>query len=141
MIFRAKKNTSTVEYDLLIQKILQGEGYSREMSRYIAAVSRHETGNYSSAVFRRSKNMFGMKFPRLRQTLAVDEDASGYAVYSSAANSVRDMVLYLESHAYPHSFPSARDLVVEMKRKKYFEADLSEYIEGVERALNNVVPL
>ena len=52
-----------MEYDLLIQRILRGQGFSAEMARYFAAVSRHETGNYESVVLKRSKNLFGMKHP------------------------------------------------------------------------------
>ena len=139
LLFREKRITSrTMEYDLLIQKILTGNGYSPRMARMIAAVSRHETGNYSSAVFREFNNMFGMRFPRVRKTTATHESDSKYSVYSSPADSVRDLVYYLDARRYPFDFATARDLVEEMKRHGYFEDDLENYVRGVERALPKV---
>lgn len=127
-----------MEYDLLIQKILRGEGYSPETALLFAAVSRHETGNYRSGVFKRDNNMFGMKNPTLRQTTSINEDSSGYAVYSTPANSVRDLALYLDALDYSRHYGTASDLVTAMKEKGYFEADFAEYLGGVERALKKV---
>lgn len=124
-----------MEHDLLIQKVLTDHGYSPLMAKYFAAVSRHETGNYTSNVLKSANNLFGMKFPRIRQTTARHEDKSGYAVYSDKADSVRDLVHYLIARDYPRHFVSARSLVSFMKDKAYFEAPLTEYINGVERAL------
>lgn len=130
-----------MENDLLIQKILIDNGYSPNLAKLFAAVSRHETGNYTSNVLKSANNLFGMKFPRIRTTNAKHEDRSGYAVYDSRADSVRDLVFYLDAREYPDNFPTARALVSFMKSKGYFEADLSEYIAGVERALPKVETL
>ena len=108
------------------------------MARMVAAVSRHETGNYESHVFKTLNNLFGMRFPRERETTALYESDSKYSVYSSPADSVRDMVLYLDARRYPHSFNSVRDLVTTMKSKGYFEDSLENYVQGVERALPKV---
>lgn len=130
-----------MELDLLIQKILIGNGYSPAMARYFAAVSRHETGNYDSEVLKRANNLFGMKHPTIRKTTSNGKDQSGYAVYSSTADSVRDLVFYLLAREYPFDVDSARDLVTLMKKKQYFEADFSEYLNGVQRALPKVAIL
>lgn len=130
-----------MEYDLLIQKILIDSGYSPNMARMIAAVSRHETGNYSSHVFKTLNNMFGMRFPTIRKTTAISESDSKYSVYHSPADSVRDMVLYLDARQYPTNFNSVADLVSTMKAKGYFEDSESNYLHGVERALSKVATL
>lgn len=140
-IFRKKKNISPMEYDLLIQKIITGNGYSDRVGRFFAAVSRHETGNYTSNVLRSANNLFGMKFPNVRKTTARNEDSSGYAVYNSAADSVLDLVLYLDARDYYFDYATSADLVKTMKVKNYFEASLEEYIHGVERALPKVSAL
>lgn len=127
--------------DLLIQKIIRGAGFSPEMARYFAAVSRHETGNYTSDVLERSNNLFGMKHPKIRKTVSRGADQSGYAVYNSPADSVHDLVLYLFAQRYPFHVGSAANLVSFMKSKNYFEADLEEYVNGVERALPKVASL
>lgn len=127
-----------MEYDLLIQKILRDAGYSPNMARMIAAVARHETGNYTSNVFKTLNNFFGMRFPRERDTTALYESDSKYSVYSSPADSVRDMVLYLDARRYPFNFNSPRPLVEMMKAKGYFEDSIENYLRGVENALPKV---
>src|SRR5690606_31545786 len=82
---RKGKNTSAMEYDLLIQKIIAGNGFSPRMARMIAAVARHETGNYTSALFRKHKNFFGMKAAKIRphaQDYVAPGDL-GYAGFNS----------------------------------------------------------
>ena len=79
-----------------------------------------------------------MKFAKVRTTTATNEDSSGYAVYASPADSVRDLVYYLVARDYPNNFATARDLVSFMQMKGYFEADFNEYLNGVERALPKV---
>ena len=141
IVFRKKLNTSTMELDLLIQKILRESGYSPEMARLVAAVSRHETGNYTSHVFKTLNNMFGMRFPRIRQTTALYESDSKYSVYADPSDSVRDMVLYLDARRFPADIDTAFDLVTEMKERGYFEDSFENYLRGVERALPNVAVL
>lgn len=82
-----------------------------------------------------------MKHPVQRSTTSNGADVSGYAMYSTISDSVTDLALYLNAREYPYHFDTARNLVTYMKRKGYFEADLSEYINGVERALPNVANL
>lgn len=138
LLFRAKKNTSAMELDKLIQSILIDSGFSPRMALFVAAVSRHETGNYSSNVFKTLNNMFGMRFPHVRETTALYESDSKYSVYASQADSVRDMVLYLRARQYNSDYGAVYDLVAEMKRKGYFEDSLENYLRGVERALSKV---
>lgn len=139
---RRKTTTSrqAMEYDLLIQKIVQGNGYSPAMARMIAAVARHETGNYKSPLFLNHNNFFGMKAAKKRPHYQdyVAKGNLGYAGFNSPANSVRDFVMYLNYVGYPWHFDSVTDLVETMKSHGYFEAPLSEYINGVERALPKV---
>ena len=130
-----------MEYDKLIQKILREQGYSANMARILAAVSRHETDNYGSHVFKTLNNMFGMRFPRIRKTTALYESASRYSVYSSAADSVLDMVYYLDARRFPSDVSGPRALVEMMKAKGYFEDTLDNYLRGVENALPKVASL
>jgi hypothetical protein len=60
--------------------------------------ARIESGNFTSKVFRDNNNMFGMRLPRIRPTLAVGE-RYGYAVYASWRDSVIDRLL-LELWSY-----------------------------------------
>jgi hypothetical protein len=144
VLSRVKRLSSktAMELDQLIQTTLRGAGYSETMARIVAAVSRHETGNYTSHVFKTLNNMFGMRYPRVRETTALYESRdSKYSVYSSPADSVRDMVLYLNARRYPFHVSDARALVTLMKKHGYFEDNLENYVNGVERALTKVTPI
>lgn len=129
-----------MEYDLLIQKIVSGNGYSPGMARMIAAVARHETGNYTSSVFKTLNNFFGMKAAKVRPHHQdyVSKGSLNYAGFHSPANSVRDFVMYLDYVGYPRNFDYVGDLVAKMKSHGYFEADLNEYVNGVQKALPKV---
>ena len=142
LLFRRKVNISAqMENDLLIQKILRDNGYSANMAAMIAAVARHETGNYQSKVFKTLNNFFGMRFPRKRETTALYESDSKYSVYADRADSVRDMVLYLDALNYPFNFHSVSGLVKAMKANGYFEDSIENYTRGVEAALEKVTRL
>jgi hypothetical protein len=146
MIFRKKKNFSAMEFDLLIQKIIRGNGYSAHMARMIAAVARHESANFTSPLFTAHKNFFGMR-PATQRRHAQDyqtpheDPKKRYAGFDNHAHSVVDMALYLDARNYPYNFPSVRALVEMMKAKGYFEDNVENYIKGVERALPNVANL
>jgi flagellum-specific peptidoglycan hydrolase FlgJ len=56
-----------------------------------------ESADFSSDVFHRDNNMFGMMHPRVRQTTSLGADAHGYARYRSPLDSLRDYFLYLEN--------------------------------------------
>ncbi|WP_417290942.1 glucosaminidase domain-containing protein [Corallibacter sp.] len=52
----------------------------------------HETGNFTSNIFKHNKNLFGMKKATVRDTTAIGE-ASGHATYNSLSDSVIDYIL------------------------------------------------
>ena len=53
-----------------------------------------ESGNFKSKVFREYNNMFGMKMPYKRPTMAIGKTSSGFAIYDSWKDSVIDYALY-----------------------------------------------
>lgn len=55
--------------------------------------ARIESGNFTSKVYRENNNMFGMKYPRKRPTVAIGENR-GYAVYNTWQEGVLDYVLW-----------------------------------------------
>lgn len=52
-----------------------------------------ESANYTSRVFVKNNNMFGMKYPGRRQTTAIGSNM-GYAKYSSWKKSIEDYAFY-----------------------------------------------
>lgn len=54
-----------------------------------------ESGTFKSKIFKTKNNMFGMKVPRKRHTLATDKKGyKGYATYASWIDCVKDYKLY-----------------------------------------------
>lgn len=53
-----------------------------------------ETGHFRSKLFQNSNNLFGMKLPRVRETVALGKTKGGYAMFNSWESSVYDYSLW-----------------------------------------------
>ena len=124
--------------DSLIQTTLIEAGYSPGMAKYWAAVSRFETADYKSNLFKTANNLFGMKFPKDRDTTAQDSTSTGFASYASLKDSANDLVLYLKDFRYPTNFSNLRDMIWFMRKKGYFTDYFSAYYSGVDSKLKSV---
>ncbi len=56
----------------------------------------HESAGFTSAVYKRTNNLLGMKAPQTRQTTAKNKGGEGYAQYSSPAQSIKDYLYWLD---------------------------------------------
>lgn len=56
-----------------------------------------ESAHFSSDVFKRENNLFGMKHPAIRQTLSEGKGETGYASYNDWTFSVEDYKLWQNS--------------------------------------------
>lgn len=115
-----------------ILSLLRANGFTDEMSRMIFAQAAHETGNFTSDIFKENNNLFGMKMPRVRKTTAIGENR-GHAVYKSVEDSVKDYWLYNRALNYLAQYSSVASFVRAMALKKYFEAKESDYKTAVEK--------
>jgi hypothetical protein len=106
----------------------------------VLAQAKLESGNFTSNVFQRNKNMFGMKMPSRRPTTAVKQKSS-YAYYDTWVHSVIDQriyyAIYLEHkteeqvYAYlskyyaedPHYVQSLKKIIQREKLKEKFFND------------------
>jgi hypothetical protein len=118
-----------------IQNLLTAAGYSDRVARWWTAVSDLETGTWTSKLFRDYNNLFGMKQPLTRFSYSRGASASppGYATFDSQADSVRDLIAYMNQRNYPSDFNSIDDMVAFMKSKQYFEDPL--YLQKVKTRL------
>ncbi len=57
-----------------------------------------ETGHFKSKLYSENNNLFGMKFPKQRETTAIQEK-NGYAYYSSLESCLKDRLLWDETYA------------------------------------------
>lgn len=104
-----------------IKSILTNAGYSDRMSTWWVAVSNLETAKWTSPLFVKYNNAFGMKQPLTRFTLSMGASPTGYATFASLDDSVNDLIAYMNVRLYPHDFDSVDDMVNFMKSKGYFE--------------------
>lgn len=59
----------------------------------VFAQAQLETGNFSSVIFKENHNLFGMKYPKKRKTVALGE-SRGHAKYQNWQQSVDDYLLW-----------------------------------------------
>lgn len=123
--------------DKSIIELLSGAGYD---PYYWVAVARWETGNYTSNVFKKLNNMFGMKFAQVRAKAPGTklDILSGYAKYPTYQDSVLDLIAYLDYFDYPKTFDRLYDQVFTMKSKDYFEDTLDHYYQGVKHVWDQI---
>lgn len=82
-----------ITYEKLYEQILQS---GIKFPEVVFAQAVLETGHFTSKLFRDANNLFGMKVPKKRETLAIGKRNGGYAVFESWESSVSDYYLWQE---------------------------------------------
>lgn len=108
-------------------------GINENLARIIVAQSAHETAGFTSLIFRQNNNAFGMKYVGQSQALG---EKNGYANYSSLANSVADLVRWIQAKRSPlinllAPIKTTSEYVSFLKAYNYFEDDINNYLNGV----------
>jgi len=127
---------SGADTDIVLKAIENVNGVTAPY--WLLAIAAHETGNFTSAVFRNNNNLFGMRHPTIRQTTS-QGDRNGYAWYNSIEDSVRDYLLWLQSQNAPEGFSDISELISFMKERSYFEASYSSYNNAVSNHLIEIM--
>lgn len=117
---------------LEIHALIKYYGFTETLARFITAQAAHETGNFTSAIFKSNNNAFGMKYAG--QSTA-DGEKKGYAYYKSVEDSVIDFARWWTKHrsgqvTLPLFIFSLENYVQFLKNQGYYEAPLSEYLKG-----------
>ena len=97
-----KKENSAVEIQSVdtIEIVIQDEvlSFIKEINvahpEVVFAQAILESGNFKSQLFIKYNNIFGMKMPEQRPTIAIGKTKSGYAIYKSWKHSVIDYAIY-----------------------------------------------
>lgn len=124
------KNNARVVSNL-IYGILLARGFSMITAGYITAQAAHETNDFTSPLFGRANNAFGMKFPEIRRTTAEGKTFNSYAKYRTVPDSVEDYILYWKHFAHPERYNNIEEFVARLKDKGYFEDKEETYLRGV----------
>jgi uncharacterized FlgJ-related protein len=98
----------------------------------LVAQAMHETGNFTSPVFYRNNNAFGMRLAQKRPTTAIgDPDKDNYANYDSIEDSVEDLKLWFDYHGIELKFDNIEDYSRTIKEKGYYEASFITYTKAM----------
>lgn len=99
----------------------------------IYAQAYHETGGFTSAIFKENNNMFGLKLPKKRNTFAKGENR-GHAVYSDWVDCIAD---YFERQIYFGVDTTDTDAYMKSTQESGYAEDTS-YINAWAKVLNKV---
>src|SRR6478609_10827242 len=102
----------------------------RALLPYIIAQAKHETGGFTSSLYQKENNMFGMNFPTVRPTVATKGgtyEGMTKAHYTSDAESLKDLLLWMDYVKFPVSVKDSDEYASRLKDKSYFGASLASY--------------
>lgn len=131
---RRKKMNTINDIGLTINGFLIDQGYSF-LSKIITAQAAHETGNFSSYIFKANNNLFGMRHPKIRITHSLGEH-KGYAIYSDIQDSILDILDWLHFHRIAKPFKTIDEYVTAIHERGYFEDKPENYIAGMKHFYN-----
>jgi len=112
--------------------LMEQHSFSEDFAKMIVAVSAFETHFWTSRLYRKNHNLFGMKHPSIRATRSLGVK-DGHAYFQNNINSIEDFVMYLRHFSYPLEYKG--DLyrfVLNMAVNDYFEVDFNSYYKGVQ---------
>ncbi|MGB8705119.1 MAG: glucosaminidase domain-containing protein [Gillisia sp.] len=104
-------------------------GKYRNLRKILIAQARHETGDFTSRAYHENHNLFGMGNANVRKQLGY-KGLDQYRHYKNNDQSIRDMLLYLDSVNMPTDL-SVQEYVTALNNLGYFTAPFYEYFEGV----------
>ena len=105
----------------------------KNLKKYIIAQSKVESANYSSPLFLRANNAFGMKNALYRTQLGEKVYSDPYRYYENLEESIDDFLLYLDFVDFPLKVENTTDYAFNLKKLGYYESDPNDYV----RALNS----
>jgi uncharacterized FlgJ-related protein len=124
--------------EMVMQEVLNKAGVEPAMVKLIIAQAKHESADFSSLVFMKTNNPFGMGHPYKRKTTSIGRSPSGYAKYKDLQSATLDYVYYLEAFHYPLNICESGEYVKMLKAKHYFEAEEKAYLKCVNSHLKTV---
>lgn len=97
-------NIETIVYQTAL-----ANGMPDKLAKLITAQSKHESGNYTSPVFKANTNLFGYKYVgqklATRGTGAPSNEGDNYAKYKNVADSVTELTSWIKRRQKEKSSP------------------------------------
>jgi uncharacterized FlgJ-related protein len=146
-----------MNYDQLIYDAALKGGFNPTSAKLVVAQARHETGNYTSNVFKKNNNLFGMKFvgqplatrgtpaPKSEWGCGGTCNSDFYSKYASVSDSVQDLInrnLKITRRGVTfEQLKNAKDsteYATLLKQRGYYGATIPIYDRGLKSALNKL---
>jgi len=134
---RSLKRMTTQLFEIFTLRL----GLPAETARTFIAQAAHETGYFSSNVFKNANNLFGIKAHGRTVTGKIENtDFHGYAVYENIEGSCNDAVNLARRRDTLKAAGSVYTWVIALKMSNYFEAPVTEYLNGMLAAYKKLFP-
>jgi len=136
LIFRKKKiqvKNVPITFRTALNDALSKSKYSGYVD-YWLAVSKMETGGFTSQLYQTYNNPWGMKFPTIRPTSASGDvylQGSNWAKYRNLYDASVDILKWMNNINFPEHITSLETFIGAMKSKHYFEEPYSQYLNLV----------
>jgi len=121
-----------------ISRVLKKLGLEASMIRLLQAQAIHETGNFTSRLFKENNNVFGMKIPSIRKTLNIAPGNQQFSKFASVDDSIKDMLFYLDHFSIPLDLADPFLYAQILKDKNYYEDPVEVYFKGLSNGLRIV---
>lgn len=131
------RKTRKVQEKVTFREELERINLSKQQRAFLYAVANHETGRFTSELYVKHNNAFGMKVSRRRERYWHYE-AGSYAGYSNVRSSIDDIIGWFQFHGEDvpnHPVTGSRM----MKRKGYYEQEEELYTNAVTYYYNEYI--
>ena len=136
--------------DSYIYNILTNNGFSHLAAINIVAQARHETGNYTSELFKKYNNLFGYGFSGSKWQASKSKPVNkagepvNWAIYKTPKDSVMEIVDYWNRRKKEGTIKSLSQLentanfATYLKNKGYYSASYTSYLNALKNNLPKV---
>jgi flagellum-specific peptidoglycan hydrolase FlgJ len=136
-MIRQKKMTTLNKDGGMIYRALKDSGFNDLWAQWVTAQAAHETANFTSFIYRKNNNAFGMKFGPVHPHSAKEQN--GYAYYERVPDSVAAYRDLFKSWGLV-TLATVDSFVKLLRDQKYFDAPYAEYLAGVKYYLKLYFP-
>lgn len=109
-------------------------------AKWIEAMARHESGNYTSKIAKENNNIFGMGFPYSRP--AANEGTTEHKIerqfmsnYKSYDQAIEDLLLWFDYNNFPTDLERVEDFAERLRMKGYYTDTLNNYTKALKKWL------
>lgn len=129
-------NNEKIDYEGKIRKTLESEEINPYVIDLLVAQSKHESGNYQNSLTPYN-NVFARHYSK-KDTFAISAGAPGeghtrFAKYPSVEWATLSQLDYLRRKGYSFKWKSEYQFALELKQKRYYEAELMVYTKALVR--------